>query len=231
MTIWAILPAAGIGRRMGSPIPKQYLTLAGKPVIQHSMEKLLRVSALRELVIALHPEDEHFEKLKLPDDRLSLVSGGDTRQESVLNALIAMSTRAKHDDIVLIHDAVRPCVLVEDIERLLESIAGQDAGALLATPQDNTLKTVDRAGKLEETVDRSRYWQALTPQGFPYGLMLEAMQEAVAAGMAITDEASAIEAKGLRPLLVEGDRNNIKITRESDLHLAEAILKSQQGET
>ena len=228
MTFWAILPAAGLGRRMESSVPKQYLTLAGKPVIQHSIEKLLQVDGLAGLVVALHPEDSQFSKLDIPKEKIILATGGETRQQSVLNGLQAISEQAEANDWVLVHDAVRPCVLVNDIECLLGSVANHAVGGLLATPQDNTLKIANLAGQVEKTVDRSQYWQALTPQVFRYAVLLEAIGDAVSGKLAITDEASALEAKGYSPLLVNGDRNNIKLTRESDLLLAEAILLKQQ---
>ncbi len=228
MTIWAILPAAGVGRRMESSIPKQYLMLAGKPVIQHSIEKLLQVNGLAGLVVVLHPEDSHFSGLSIAKEKIIRAAGGETRQQSVLNGLQAISDQAGANDWVLVHDAVRPCALVNDIECLLGSVTSHAAGGLLATPQDNTLKIADQAGRVEKTVDRSQYWQALTPQVFRYAVLLKAMSDAVSGGLAVTDEASAVEAGGYSPLLVNGDHNNIKLTRESDLLLAEAILSRQQ---
>ena len=228
MTIWAILPAAGVGQRMGAPIPKQYLDLAGKPVIQHSIETLLQVSAVDSVTVALNPADTHFANLDLPGDRIRTIKGGDSRQQSVLNGLVSLESSANDDDWVLVHDAVRPCVLVQDIEKLLGEVSDHPIGGLLATPQDNTLKLSDGSNHAIETVDRSAYWQALTPQVFRYAALKHAIQKAIESNKPVTDEASAIEAQGSKPLLVEGDRNNIKLTRESDLYLADAILKLQQ---
>lgn len=228
MTIWAILPAAGIGQRMGAPIPKQYLDLAGKPVIQHSIETLLQVSAVDSVTVALNPADTHFANLDLPSNRIRTIEGGDSRQQSVLNGLVSLESLANDDDWVLVHDAVRPCVQVQDIEKLLGEVSDHPIGGLLATPQDNTLKLSDGSNHAVETADRSAYWQALTPQVFRYAALKHAIQRAIESNKPVTDEASAIEAQGCKPLLVEGDRNNIKLTRESDLYLADAILKLQQ---
>ncbi len=228
MTIWAILPAAGIGQRMGAPIPKQYLDLAGKPVIQHSIETLLQVSAVDSVTVALNPADTHFANLDLPSNRIRTIEGGDSRQQSVLNGLVSLESLANDDDWVLVHDAVRPCVQVQDIEKLLGEVSDHPIGGLLATPQDNTLKLSDGSNHAIETVDRSAYWQALTPQVFRYAALKHAIQNAIESNKPVTDEASAIETQGGKPLLVEGDRNNIKLTRESDLYLADAILKLQQ---
>ena len=228
MTIWAILPAAGIGRRMGSTTPKQYLTVAGKPVLQRSIERLCAVPAISGVIVVLHPEDEHFNSLAVADS-VETVSGGDERQESVRNAMEHLSTRAQPDDWVLVHDAARPCVLVSDINLLLQEAADHPVGALLAVPQDNTLKLADETGHVSTTIDRTNYWQAYTPQLFRYGLLATALADAASTGRVITDEASAVEALGKKPLLVMGDRYNIKITHESDLALAELIIQMQES--
>ncbi|MCG8412867.1 MAG: 2-C-methyl-D-erythritol 4-phosphate cytidylyltransferase [Pseudomonadales bacterium] len=228
MTLWAILPAAGIGQRMGSAIPKQYLPLAGQPVIQHTLDKLTAVPGLSRIVVAIHPEDNHFRQLDIDSDYVEPTVGGDSRQQSVMNALNVIAQRAKNDDWVLVHDAVRPCVQLSDIDKLLGAIADHAIGGLLAAPQDNTLKRADETLHVAETVDRSEYWQALTPQIFRFGLLFKAIQKTCKEGITTTDEASAIEVMGYKPLLVSGDRNNIKITRESDLSLAESILNLQQ---
>lgn len=227
MTLWAILPAAGIGQRMGSATPKQYLSLAGKPVLQHTLNKLSAVPNLMRTVVALNPEDQHFAQLDIDPRKVTTTIGGATRQQSVMNALTELNSAAADEDWILVHDAVRPCVLLSDIDKLLGSIADHAIGGLLAAPQDNTLKRADETLHVAETVDRSEYWQALTPQVFRFGLLRQAIQCALDDGIAITDEASAIELMGYKPLLVSSDRNNIKITRESDLDLAEAILNLQ----
>ena len=227
MTTWAIVPAAGIGQRMGSDIPKQYLPLANKPVLRHSLEKLLAVQAVQSVVVVLHAEDSHFKSLSLGGDRLRTAIGGAERQQSVLNGLDALRDQAEEDDWVLVHDAVRPCVLVSDIENLLGQLQSHEVGGLLAAPQDNTLKRMEASGHIEATVNRQNIWQAYTPQAFRFGILHQALTVAAESGVAVTDESSAVEALGLKPLLVEGDRNNVKITRAADLALAELILQAQ----
>ena len=232
MALWAIVPAAGIGRRLGSAIPKQYLPLAGKPVLQHSLEKLQALPGVAALVVALNPQDSRFGQLPQAGGSAAsfaeTTTGGASRQHSVLNGLAVLAARASADDWVLVHDAVRPCVLLSDIHRLLAAVADHRVGGLLAVPQDNTLKRADASGHVAATVDRRHYWQALTPQVFRFGLLQQAMTSACEQGLAITDEASALEASGHKPLLVPADSNNIKITREADLVLAAAIMDWQQ---
>ena len=228
MTIWAIVPAAGIGQRMATEIPKQYLELAGKPVILRSLEKLLAVPALESIVVTLHAEDNYFHSLNMPDDRIETTTGGSERQQSVLNGLLYLEGRARDEDWVLVHDAVRPCVQTKDIEQLLGQLAQHKVGGLLATPQDNTLKRADELNEVVATESREQLWQALTPQMFPYALLKQALLNAQEHDLPVTDEASAVEALGPKPLLVEGDRNNIKITRAADLRLAELILQAEE---
>ena len=232
MTIWAILLAAGIGRRMGSSTPKQYLPVSGVPVISHTLGKLLAFADLADLakiVVALHPADARFAECGFAtDDRIETTTGGGQRQQSVLNALAHLKPRAAAEDWVLVHDAVRPCVPVTDIEALLLTLKEHGVGGLLGTPVDHTLKRVDGQGAVRATVDRSRLWQALTPQLFRYGLLLEAMEKAVTEYTIITDEAAAVEALGHAPQIVEGSKLNIKITHEADLALARMILQQQR---
>lgn len=230
MTVWAIVPAAGIGQRMGADIPKQYLQLAGKPVLQHSLEKLLKLPVIATVVVALHPDDNHFEALDVDRSAVEAAPGGSQRQDSVLNGLLHLQGRAQDEDWVLVHDAVRPCVQIKDIEKLLGALELNEVGGLLAAPQDNTLKRADSENRVETTVDRDGLWQALTPQAFRYGVLKRALLNAQANELPITDEASSVEALGLQPLLVEGDRNNVKITREADLHLAELIMQTEESQ-
>lgn len=160
MTIWAIVPAAGIGLRMGSSTPKQYLSINGKPVLAHALGKLLQVSTIDKIAVALNPADTYWPQL-LDDhlapqrERLLTVRGGETRQQSVLNGLIGIAQQAKKDDWVLVHDAVRPCVLASDIESMLMQLSEHPIGGLLGCAVDNTLKQVGRDAQVEATLDRS----------------------------------------------------------------------------
>ncbi|MEX0963073.1 MAG: 2-C-methyl-D-erythritol 4-phosphate cytidylyltransferase [Pseudohongiellaceae bacterium] len=232
MTIWAVLPAAGIGRRMGSAIPKQYLTLDATPLLLHSLRRLSAVHAIKKIAVVIHPEDAHWPVLAESidaefNDRLFSVSGGEERYQSVLNGLNALAPYAESDDWVLVHDAVRPCVRTADIEGLIRQLDAHPVGGLLGTPIDNTLKRVDADLSVAETVDRESYWSALTPQMFRFGLLQEAIAAVVASGKRVTDEAAAMESAGHRPIMVAGSKDNIKITRAADLILAKQILESQ----
>ena len=225
MTIWAILPAAGIGRRIGSNTPKQYLPVNGVPIISLTLQRLASVSAIKKIIVVIHPEDNNWKELSLEiDKKLECVLGGQERQQSVLNALLALDDEAHADDWVLVHDAVRPCVEVSDIEKLIIALRTHNVGGLLGYTLDNTLKQVTGEQEVQTTIDRNNYWNALTPQMFRYGLLKEAMERVEAQGLTITDEAAAMEFMGYRPRMVEGSNLNIKITHESDLVLAGMIL-------
>ncbi len=223
------MPAAGIGRRMGSTTPKQYLALSGQSVIQRSLQRLLDLTACQKLVVALHPQDQHWTRLGLTGHpRIDTIAGGDSRQQSVLNGLRALETRAAEDDWVLIHDAVRPCLPAADIEKLYDELRGDPCGGLLAARIDNTLKRVDSDLRILGTVNRDELWQALTPQMFRYGKLVAALERLSEAAVEVTDEAAAMEWAGHQPRVVEGSKLNVKITREVDLLLCQAVLKLEQ---
>lgn len=224
---WAVVPAAGAGRRMGAAIPKQYLPLAGQPVIAHTLDVLLRYPRLAGVVVAISAGDEWWPGVvaqRMDDPPLLVVTGGAERGHSVLNGLDALWERAHPEDWVLVHDAARPCLRVDDLERLLTELSGDPVGGLLAVPVRDTLKQADDRGRVATTVDRSRFWHALTPQIFRLGLLRDALREALARGLMVTDEAAAMEAAGFAPRLVEGRADNLKITRPEDLALAEFYL-------
>ena len=226
MNIWAILPAAGIGRRMGSSTPKQYLEVCGKPVLLHSINRLLEISAIEHVLVMLNAEDKHWEKLGYTDDRLSTANGGDQRFISVLNGLKELSDRAQEQDWILVHDAVRPCVSRVDIENLIEKLQQNKVGGLLAAPINNTVKQVNSGKLVTNTVNRGVLWSALTPQMFRYGLLLKALEKALGENLEITDEATAIEALGLQPKVIPTENLNIKVTTQADLKMAEFVLSN-----
>ena len=211
-------------------VPKQYREVAGQPVLAHSLLKLLALPQLQQVVVVLHPDDKHFASLAIASNaKVISTKGGKERQDSVLNGLAALS-EAQADDWVLVHDAVRPCVTVADLQNLLATLVDHPVGGLLGAPVDSTLKAVDDNSVVTGTVDRSQLWQAYTPQMFRVGQLRKAMQQASDSQQAITDEASAIEACGLQPQLVLGNKHNIKITHESDLQLADWLLNEQRKE-
>lgn len=226
MAVWAVIPAAGVGRRFGAGIPKQYLEVAGRPLLAHVLDRFLEAQGVSAIVLATAAGDERWRGLLPSQPRIPIVpaQGGTTRAESVLAALDAVADEAAPDDWALVHDAARPCLSAADLQRLLTKAASDTAGGLLATPVVDTLKRADDAGRVTATVERNGLWRALTPQMFRYKLLRDALCGALADGFEITDEASAMEHAGHRPLLVAGGAENIKVTRPADLALAETIL-------
>jgi 2-C-methyl-D-erythritol 4-phosphate cytidylyltransferase len=219
------MPAAGVGSRMGGDVPKQYLQLTGVPVIQRSLEALLHWEPLQAVVVALSRSDNRWPTLPVArDSRVIAVVGGAERSDSVLAGLRALSGRAARSDWVLVHDAARPCLGREELTRLTEALADDPVGGLLAVPVSETVKRADPDDRVAETVPREHLWLAQTPQMFRYGLLCEALEDAAAAAVPVTDEAAALERQGSRPRLVVGSARNIKITRPDDLLLAERYL-------
>jgi 2-C-methyl-D-erythritol 4-phosphate cytidylyltransferase len=228
--IWSIIPAAGIGRRMGGDLPKQYLPLSGKTVIEHSLDKLLQVKNIEGIVVAIHQRDQQFQRLPLAANKKILTTlGGNERSDSVLSALNSLQKKAKLNDWVLVHDAARCCVRIADIEKLITALAGGEVGGILGVPASDTLKQVSIDKAIQLTLDRTTIWQAQTPQLFRYGLLRDALQMAHKKGQVITDEASAIELAGYKPQVVMGHYDNIKITHPEDLDIAAMILKRQEA--
>ena len=235
---WAVVPAAGVGKRMGGDVPKQYLQLLDKMVIEHSCQRLLDNENITGLIVALGKDDGYWADVSLETDKPVIrVDGGDERCHSVLNALTElskMSQQAEHDvqqhDWVLVHDAARPCLRDSDINLLIENLNGHAVGGILALPVRDTMKRQTPDQTVDETVDREGLWQAQTPQMFPLETLRQAIDDAIKSDFLITDESSAIEYMGLNPLLVEGHEDNIKITRQPDLKLAEMYLKAQRND-
>ncbi|MEJ2479246.1 MAG: 2-C-methyl-D-erythritol 4-phosphate cytidylyltransferase [Acidihalobacter sp.] len=222
---WAVIPAAGVGRRMGAARPKQYLQLAGRSVIEHTLERFLNHPGLRGVVVAVGDGDPYWPQLKHAcDARIARVAGGTERADSVRNALLALSDRAAGSDWVLVHDAARPCLAAEDLTRLLQTLQDHPVGGILGTPARDTMKRVNAEGEIEATVDRTTLWHALTPQMFRLAPLLRSLELARENGWTVTDEASAVEQAGLKPRIVEGRADNIKITRPEDLAYAEWLL-------
>ncbi|RFA28260.1 2-C-methyl-D-erythritol 4-phosphate cytidylyltransferase [Alkalilimnicola ehrlichii] len=225
--IWAVLPAAGVGRRMGAELPKQYLPLLGEPVICRTLSCLLGHSAVYGGVIALAEDDLHWATLQYQNVKpLHRVTGGAERRDSVMSALRFLLAEADDSDWVMVHDAVRPCVTERELDRLVARATAHAAGGLLAMPVRDTLKREGSQGTVAATTDREGLWHALTPQLFPLRLLYEALLAVIDADTPVTDESQAMELRGHRPLLIEGSATNLKITRPSDLTLAEVILKS-----
>lgn len=211
---------------MASSIPKQYLPISGRPILQHTIERLAGHPRVAGLVAGIAAGDARFETLA--DCPVHAVTrAGAQRAETVFNGLDAIIDFAGSDDWVLVHDAVRPLVRREDIDRLIDAALPRVDGALLAVPVSDTVKCADTESRVERTLDRSRLWRAATPQMFPVGLLHDCLASALGSGHPITDEAGAMELAGYRPVLVECAADNLKITTPSDLELAEWLMARQ----
>jgi 2-C-methyl-D-erythritol 4-phosphate cytidylyltransferase len=227
INFWAVVPAAGVGKRMNADRPKQYLELAGKTVIEHTLLRLLSAEVFTAVVVAISEEDPYWPDLDVSvHKKIITAAGGKERADSVLSALKAIRTVASDDDWVLVHDAARPCITKIDIHHLIDSLKTDEIGGILALSSYDTLKSVQGDNIIVGTLDRSHIWRALTPQMFRYRLLKNAL-EADEGNAAITDEASALELQGMQPKIVEGRPDNIKITRPEDLALAQFYMEHQ----
>ncbi len=225
--IWAVVPAAGFGLRMGLKVPKQYLPLQGTPILAHTLAVLTQIPDFEQIIVALHPEDPYWSALTITDPRILTVEGGVLRFESVCNALSHIKDRAKPTDWVLVHDAVRPCMTAAQVMELMAQLKGDPVGGLWGVPVRDTLKQVDNEGRVVTTVPREHLWHALTPQLFRFELLYRALLKAKADNKVLTDEASAIEYLGHHPKMVQGHYSNIKITWPEDLATAAFYLENK----
>lgn len=263
---WLVIPAAGIGARLQSDIPKQYLPLANNTVIETTLSHFIFHPRIEKIFVALQPDDTHWQALSLSHhEKIETVDGGNERHESVFNALKVIKERANQNDFVLVHDAARPCVTIEDIDRLIVATQDHPVGGLLGVPISDTVKMVDFSSQqnnenredliesLEEesledrdikesrkssssesntaivrkTIDRKTIWTAYTPQLFRFEILYDALRTLVKSGTPVTDESMAVEYAGYQPLMVEGRRDNLKITVPGDLQLAEKIISER----
>ncbi|WP_275441429.1 2-C-methyl-D-erythritol 4-phosphate cytidylyltransferase [Psychrobium sp. MM17-31] len=221
--IYAVVPAAGIGSRMGSEIPKQYLTINDKAIIEYTLEPLLNDTRIDSVYVALSKNDKWFSELAIASHpKLVVVEGGVERADSVLSALHAI----EEDGVVLVHDAARPCLTTQDIDLLLSN-ASMDRGAIVGSLVRDTMKRINSNGTIENTVDRENLYHALTPQMFPLSSLKSTLKEALAQGVTVTDEASAMEWGGMQITMLNGRSDNIKVTRPEDMQLAQLFLQSQ----
>jgi len=226
--IWAIVPAAGIGSRVGASIPKQYIRVNGLSIIEHTLSKLTACKEIEKIIVALSADDEHFINLSTTNEYpIHIVEGGAERCDSVLASLEYLKTIADDNDWILVHDAARPCVPVDDIKRLISKLTNHAVGGILGLPVRDTMKRVSNEN-IQSTVDRDNMWHALTPQMFRVGVLYDALVECKNKNLSVTDEASAIEQVGLKPIMVEGRACNIKVTQPDDIQLAAFFLGQQE---
>lgn len=222
---YALIPAAGSGSRMGSALPKQYLNLAGEALITRVIDTFGLCSSISKIFVVVAGNDHHWKTLPGRDKAEFLACGGETRSQSVANGLAAISTLLAEDDWILVHDAARPCINLRHLNHLVDALADDPVGGLLAVPVADTLKRADEHDRVTHTEARDKLWAAQTPQMFRYGVL----RKALAAAHAVTDEAQAVEQLGYRPKLIISDHSNLKITYAGDLGLASAILMQERG--
>ena len=227
--VWAVVPAAGIGQRMGTERPKQYLELAGRTILEHSLARLADHPMIHAVQPVIRDDDPVWpgvrERLADRENVLAAASGGDERQKSVANGLKALDNLGP-EDLVLVHDAVRPCIRGLEIDAVIGA-AREGSGAILAVPVADTLKRVNSDGQIEATVDRKPLWRAQTPQVFPAEKLAGALDRAMAGDAPATDEAMVMEQAGYRVRVVPGREDNLKITQPEDLALAATVLEAQ----
>lgn len=225
--LWVIVPAAGIGSRVGGDKPKQYQTVFGKTIIEWTIERLLDMPFVAGIVVALAKDDQWWPTLSVSNSKHVITTlGGKTRAHSVINGIKALPDIVGCNDWLLVHDAARPCVTQSEVLALIDHVKNTTAGGLLALPVADTVKKVSENNVIN-TLDRNRLWRALTPQMFPRQLLLQALTDLLTAEQIVTDESAAIEAQGLKPLVVKGSIQNIKVTWPEDLALAAFYLKEE----
>ena len=216
-----VIPAAGVGKRMGCNFPKQYLKINGLTILEITLKKMLKLPNLCKIILVLNQEDEYFKELNINSEKIITTIGGKERSDSVLNGLKVAST-----EYVLVHDAARPLVDILDIEKLVKECTNDDGGILAAKVAD-TIKRGNQDLSISETVDRSSLFRALTPQYFKTSLLINAYEDAVLKNKALTDEASAMELLGYHPKLVLSNSLNIKITEPNDLLFARLLMEKE----
>lgn len=225
---WAIVPAAGVGQRMKSSTPKQFLMLGEKTILEHSLDVLWEIPRLAGLVLVSNDNPVVDAIIKKTSHRNWLRTiGGEQRCHSVLNGLLALKEYAAAGDWVLVHDAARPCVRIADLTSMLDTLSAHEVGGVLGLPVHDTMKSVDHKAEILQTLDRNHLWHAFTPQMFRYAVLKSALEQALQDGYEVTDEASAMEHIGAQPLMIEGHADNLKITRPEDVQLATFYLQQQ----
>lgn len=226
MKFHLVLPAAGVGKRFGSAQPKQYCQIKGQTVLQWTLQAFENIPNIDQQVLALALDDQFGRNLVSNLTNTTVVSGGEERSDSVINALQVLLQKADRNDWVLVHDIARPCVRATDVEKLMLHCQLTGRGGVLARPMTDTIKQTAADGS-HKTIDRSSLWAIQTPQCFQLGLLFDALTHCQQLGVAVTDESSAIEAMGMPVDLVEGSADNIKLTHAEDQHLVECFLTIQ----
>jgi 2-C-methyl-D-erythritol 4-phosphate cytidylyltransferase len=223
---WAVIPAAGVGARMQADMPKQYLTINNKSIIEYTLSVFCNHENISGVIVAISPHDTYWSKLQIAKHpKIRITTGGEERCHSVLNCLRHLFEYASPDDWVLVHDAVRPCISKQDIDLLIKELDGHPVGGLLALPVRDTMKRANDLNIVCETINRDKLWHALTPQMFHLESLIMALQDIIDKGLLVTDECQAMELMGVCPQLVQGQVQNIKVTHKDDLPLVALYLK------
>jgi len=222
---WLVIPAAGVGSRMGVDKPKQYISINNKTIIEHTIDCFINREEIEKIVIAISKEDEFWPTLAISNnDKIITAPGGKERYQSVLNCLQALSGKAGNSDWVMVHDAARPCLNQSAIDRLILELQRHEVGGILAMPCRDTMKRANDTGEIDKTVERESLWHAQTPQMFKYEKLLSAIEDALKNKIVVTDESMAMERMGFKPMLVHGHQENIKLTHKDDLKSIKAYL-------
>ncbi|MEM6998785.1 MAG: 2-C-methyl-D-erythritol 4-phosphate cytidylyltransferase [Pseudomonadota bacterium] len=223
---WIVIPAAGVGKRMETNKPKQYISVDNKTIIEHAINCFIDREEIESIVVAISETDDYWPELEIAShNKVVTVAGGAERYNSVFNGLSELKNKADENDWVLVHDAVRPCLSQSAIDRLMIKLRTHDIGGILAMPCRDTMKRANSANEIVNTVERESLWHAQTPQMFKYGKLFSAIEKVLNEDILITDEAMAMELVGYKPILVEGHQENIKITHKDDLQFLEQYLK------
>ena len=229
--IWAIIPAGGVGRRMGTDKPKQYLSVCGKPIIHHTLSRICSSPSIDGVVVGVADSDHWWQDHSFSHARiLGVYAAGAERVDTVRKGLdfLLEHQNVSESDWALVHDAVRPCILQQDIENLVDEAYDNQSGAVLGGGLADTLKVADENGRISNTVPRNRFWRAYTPQIFRIRDLIHGIDESRSLGLSVTDESMAVEVIGIRPMLVTGHPASIKVTVKSDLDLMEVVLQAFQ---
>ncbi|MFT5396253.1 MAG: 2-C-methyl-D-erythritol 4-phosphate cytidylyltransferase [Gammaproteobacteria bacterium] len=222
---WVVIPAAGVGSRMGVDKPKQYISINNKTIIEHTIDCFIDREEIEKIIIAISKEDEFWPTLAISNhEKIITAPGGEERYQSVLNSLQALSGKAENSDWVMVHDAARPCLNQSAIDRLIIELRTHDVGGILAMPCRDTMKRANDTGEIDKTVERDLLWHAQTPQMFKYGMLLSAIEDALKNKTVVTDESMAIERMGFKPMLIHGHQENMKLTHKDDIEPLKAYL-------
>ena len=226
---WVVIPAAGVGKRMEANKPKQYIQLLGKTIIEHTLDCFISYEKIEKIIVVVSEGDPYWPELKISQhNKIMTVAGGQERCHSVLNGLTSLSSMADDNDWVMVHDAARPCIDIEDLQQMMDQLSDHPVGGILAYPVRDTMKRSDPDGHIIETVDRTNLWHAMTPQMFRLGKLTKALKSLLDSNTFVTDEAQAIESTSVKPLLITARTYTNKITHIGDLVLAEEYLKSMR---